>query len=99
LFFEFVFVSRRSRSSEYKPLYFVNAISLILYQEKDNTVNNLPNIKPINDPIVQKMIECHSTAIFMKMIQNAPLAVPEMYFYLSNNQIKNITSVVKNINC
>jgi hypothetical protein len=74
-------------------------LSVGFFTKKDNTVNDLPSIKPINDPIVQKIIECHSTAIFMKMIQNAPLAVPKMYFYLSNNQIKNTSSIVKNIKC
>jgi hypothetical protein len=37
---------------------------------------NLPKMRPISDPMVQKMIECHSTLIFMKMMQKPPLAVP-----------------------
>jgi hypothetical protein len=39
----------------------------------------VPKINPTNDPTVQKRIECHSTLIFMKMMQNPPLAVPAKY--------------------
>ncbi len=36
----------------------------------------LPTISPKSEPKLQKIIECHSSLIFMKSMQKPPLAVP-----------------------
>jgi hypothetical protein len=49
----------------------------------------IPKMSPMSDPMVQKMIECHSTLIFMKMMQKPPLAVPEQGCQMTYFQTKN----------
>jgi hypothetical protein len=40
-------------------------------------INLLPKISPKNAPVLQKIIECHSSLIFMKRMEKEAVTMPE----------------------
>jgi hypothetical protein len=53
-------------------------IQVLLYKMLSNvSLNAVPNMSPKRAPMLQKMIECHSSLIFMKTMQKAAHTIPE----------------------
>ena len=52
-----------------------------LWTEVKNSFVDLPKMSPKKAPALQKMMECHSSLIFMNKIENDAVTMPKMIRY------------------